>query len=118
MTDRVELLSLDCDLTHESESELAATMAKVCQIYSACLSGISTATGEALIRVEYVASEIIRRKDPGIIKEGDSKNATTVTCRYRGCESNTGGKCTRKAMTVSGNIACMDARSKENDEFV
>ena len=41
---------------------------------------------------------------------------TVVTCRYRGCEFNTDEKCTRKGMTVSGNIACMDARGKKNDE--
>lgn len=63
MKDKIQLLSLDYDLTHESEQEFTETMMKVCAIYIECMHGISTATGEALIRVEYVADEIIRRRD-------------------------------------------------------
>lgn len=63
MKDKIKLLSLDYDLTHESEQELTATMMKVCAIYIECMHGISTATGEARIRVEHVAEEIIRRRD-------------------------------------------------------
>ena len=63
MNDKIQLLSLDYDLTHESEQELAADMMKVCAIYIECRHGISTATEDAWIRVEYVANEIIRRRD-------------------------------------------------------
>ena len=63
MKSEIKLLSLDYDLKPISEQELAGTMMEVCAIYIECMHGISTATGEALIRVEYVANEIIRRRD-------------------------------------------------------
>ena len=63
MKDKIKLLSLDYDLKPISEQELAGTMMEVCAIYIECMHGISTATGEALIRVEHVANEIIRRRD-------------------------------------------------------
>lgn len=63
MNDEVKLLRLDYDLKPISEQELARTMMEVCAIYIECMHGISTATGEALIRVEHVANEVIRRRD-------------------------------------------------------
>ena len=63
MKDEIKLLSLDYDLKPISEQELSGTMMEVCAIYIECMHGISTATGEALVRVEHVANEIIRRRD-------------------------------------------------------
>lgn len=68
MKDKVKLLSLDYDLKPISEQDLASTMMEVCAIYIECLHGISTATGDARLRVECVAGEVIRRRDMKICK--------------------------------------------------
>lgn len=69
MKGEIKLLSLDYDLTHESEQELAATMMEVCAIYIECMHGISTATGDAWTRVEYVAEEIMRRHNMDAVRK-------------------------------------------------
>ena len=70
----ISLLSLDYDLKPISEQELIGTMMEVCAIYIECLHGISTATGEARIRVEYVAEEIMRRREMEAVRKEEANN--------------------------------------------
>ena len=74
MKDKIKLLSLDYDLKPISENELASTMMEVCAIYIECMHGISTATSDALIRVEHVAGEIIRRRDVEVARKNGGIN--------------------------------------------
>ena len=69
MKSEIKLLSLDYDLKPISEKELAVIMMEACAVYNECQHSIPTATGGAWIRVEYVAQEIIRRRNTEAVRK-------------------------------------------------
>lgn len=76
MMEQIRLLSKEYDITSISEVELAATMKQCCETYIMCMYEMSSAMLDARDRVEHVASEIIRRREAGLlIHEGDQYNA-------------------------------------------
>ena len=69
MKSEIKLISLDYDLKPISEKELAIVMMEACAVYNECQHSIPTATKDAWIRVEYVAQEIIRRRDTEAVRK-------------------------------------------------
>ena len=69
MKSKIKLLSLDYDLKPISEHKLAVIMMEVCAVYNECQHSIPTAIEDAWIRVEYVAEEIMRRRDMDAVRK-------------------------------------------------
>ena len=69
MKNKIQLLRLDYNLKPISEKELAVIMMEACAVYNECLHSIPTVADEAWIRVEYVAEEIIRRRDMEAVRK-------------------------------------------------
>ena len=69
MKDKIKLLSLDHDLKPINEKELAVIMMEACAVYNECQHSIPTSTKDAWTRVEYVAEEIIRRRDMDAVRK-------------------------------------------------
>ena len=69
MADKIKLLSLDYDLKPISEQELAVIMMEACAVYNECQHSIPTSIKDAWTGVEYVAEEIIRRRDMEAVRK-------------------------------------------------